>query len=289
MIVVVVRRLFAFSFFAIACNFDSGGAADSSSGGSGSSGSETSMTASTGPSTSSPTTTTGNTSTSATTSSGTDDVTGEPTGSVDGSSSSVDGGSSSASTEGDASSSTGPGEPVEHHVEHGTQSACDEPLWCAYNGQIDTPAGGPIEGVECFLAPVDPPYELIAMHYSVAALHTDVEEFELRIYAWEGDEPTDLLSSVSLNSSFASPMEHDYDFDDAIEIDTIGFCVGFATTEPGLASALGMAVDADSALPDVSFIRMEGMCSIPDWEDVIDSGLMPLGNWCMDATIRTIP
>ncbi|HWB82179.1 MAG TPA: hypothetical protein VG755_44755 [Nannocystaceae bacterium] len=281
------RRLLAALTCVLACNFDSGGAADGSSEGSGGTGSETTTTAST----SSPTTTTGNTSasTSATTN-GTDDVTGEPTSSVDGSSSSVDGSSSaSTTTDGEASSSTGPGEPVEHHVEHGTQSACDDPLWCAYNGDIYTPAGGPIEGVECFIAPVDPPYELIAMHYSVAALHTDVEQFELRIYAWEGDVPTDLLSSVTLNSSFASPMEHDYDFDDAIAIDTIGFCVGFATTEPGLASAVGMAVDADSALPDVSFIRMDGMCSIADWEDVIDSGLMPLGNWCMDATIRTIP
>lgn len=290
MIVVVDRRLLAAFSCVLACNFDSGGAADGTSEASGSTGSETSATASTGPSTSSPTTTTGNTSasTSATTTDGTDDATGEPTSSVDGSSSSADG-SSSASTDAGESSSTGPGEPVEHHVEHGTQSACDDPLWCAYNGDIDTPAGGPIEGVECFLAPVDPPYELIAMHYSVAALHTEVEGFELRVYAWDGDVPTDLLSSVALNSSFASPMEHDYAFDDAIAIDTVGFCVGFATTEPGLASALGMAVDADSALPDVSFIRMDGMCSIPDWQDVIDSDLVPLGNWCMDATIRTIP
>lgn len=290
MIVAVHRRLVAVSLCVLACNFDSGGAADGTSDGSGSTGADTTTTASTGPSTSSPTSTTASTSTSANTTNATDDVTGEPTGSVDGSSSSADGSSSASATNGsEESSSTGPGEPVEHHVEHGTQSACDDPLWCAYNGDIHTPAGGPIEGVECFLAPVDPPYELIAMHYSVAALHTDVEDFELRIYAWEGDVPTDLLSSVPLNSSYASPMEHDYDFDRAIEIDTIGFCVGFATSEPGLASALGMAVDADSALPDVSFIRMEGMCSIPDWQDVIDSDLTPLGNWCMDATIRTIP
>jgi hypothetical protein len=174
-------------------------------------------------------------------------------------------------------------------VEHGSQTACDDPLWCAYNGMIDVPAGGPIEGQECFMAPVAPPYELIAMHYSVAAVHTDLETFELRIYGWDGDLPTDVITSIELNSTYASPMEHDYDFEPTIEIDTMGFCVGFATSEPGLASAIGMAVDTDSALPDVSFVRMEGMCDAPDWQDVIDSGLMPIGNWCMDATIRTIP
>ncbi len=272
----------------LGCNFESGGAGSGSADGSGSTGgTETSTGPTSGPTTTAPTTT-GNTSASTSgPSSTTDDVTGDPSGPVDGSTGSETSNATSVGTS--ESSSTTSREPEEHHVEHGTQSACDLPLWCPYNGDIATPAGGPIEGVECFLAPVDPPYELVAMHYSVASAHTELEMFELRVYAWEGDEPTDLLTSIELNSSFASPMEHDHTFEPTIEIDTTGFCVGFATTEPGLASALGMAVDADSTLSDVSFVRMEGPCDAPTWQDVIDDNLEPSGNWCMDATIRTIP
>jgi hypothetical protein len=270
---------------ALACNFESSGGGTGSGDASGST-SDTDGTVTSGPSTSAPTTT-GNTSASETHASTGEPSTGEQSGPSDASTTAVADGSTGSAAD-DASSSSG-GEPEEHHVQHGTQSACDEPLWCSYNGMIDVPAGGPIEGQECFLAPVEPPFELIAMHYSVASVHTELETFELRVYGWEGDEPTRQLGSIELNSLGATPMEHDYVFEPAIQIDTAGFCVGFATTEMGLASALGMAVDTDSTIDDVSFIRMEGPCDAPTWQEVIGAGLDPTGNWCMDATIRTIP
>lgn len=188
-----------------------------------------------------------------------------------------------------AESSSGVGVPEEHHVQHGDQAACDEPLWCFFNGMIEVPAGGPIEGQECFVAPVDPPYEVSAMHYSVASLHTELETFELRVYAWDGGDPTEQLAAVELNSLAASPMEHEHVFEPAIQVDTAGFRVGFAATEPGLASAIGMAVDTTSTIEDVSFIRTEGACDAPTWQEVIGAGVEPTGNWCIDATVRTIP
>lgn len=214
--------------------------------------------------------------------------TGDESGTLDDGTTLASTGSSGDDTVAD-DASTGSGEPVEHHLQHGDQSACDEPLWCIYNGMIDTPAGGPIEGQECFIGPVDPPYELTAMHYSVASVHTELETFELRVYAWDGDEPTTQLASVELNSLAATPMEHDYTFEPAIQIDSTGFCVGFAATEDGLASAIGMAVDTDSLIEDVSYIRTEGPCDAPTWQEVIGAATTPTGNWCMDATVRTIP
>lgn len=215
----------------------------------------------------------------------------QPTGdATEASEGSTNGASSSGSgeTAGAESSSDG-GEPEEHHVQHGRQEACDEPLWCFYNGMIEVPAGGPIEGQECFVSPVAPPYEVSAMHYSVASLHTELETFELRVYAWDGGDPGAQLGAVELNSLAASPMEHEHVFEPAIVVDTNGFCVGFAATEPGLASAIGMAVDTASTIEDVSFIRTEGACEAPMWTEVIGSGALPTGNWCMDATVRTIP
>jgi hypothetical protein len=200
----------------------------------------------------------------------------------------VDGSSTGAS--GAGSSTTG-ADPATYHLQHGDQSACDLPLWCYWNGMIDTPAGDPIEGQECFVAPIAPPFELIAMHYVVAETHTDLEQFELRIYERDASGPTQLIESVPLTSVEAAPIEHYFDFETPIQIDAQEFCVGFAATDPGLASALGMAVDTDSLVEDAAFFRMEGNggCDIPDWQDVVTYQPNPFGNWCMDATIRELP
>lgn len=282
-----------------ACSFDSSG----SGGGSGDAGStdgsgSASMSATVGDSSTaasldgsasaSASTTAGTTAgTTASTTDGTTAATDEGSSSMSGASTS-DGGSTAG--EGAGSSSTG-GQPATYHLQHGDQTACDDPLWCYFNGNVLSPAGDPIEGQECFTAPISPPFELLSMHYSVAAVHTDLEDFELRVYERDGGGPSNLIEQVTLTQLDASPMEHDYEFAAPIQIDTQEFCIGFATTAPGLASALGMAVDTDSTVGDASFFRMEGngACNVPDWEDVVSFQPNPFGNWCMDAEIREIP
>ncbi len=281
-----------------ACSFDSSGSGGGSgdAGSTGGSGSASSTSATVGDSSTaasldgsasaSASTTAGTTaSTTAGTTDGTTTATGDGSSSTSGSASS-DGGS----TAGDGSSSTG-GQPATYHLQHGDQTACDDPLWCYFNGNVLSPAGDPIEGQECFTAPISPPFELLSMHYSVAAVHTDLEDFELRVYERDGGGPSNLIEQVVLTQLDASPMEHDYEFAAPIQIDTQEFCIGFATTAPGLASALGMAVDTDSTVGDASFFRMEGngACNVPDWEDVVSFQPNPFGNWCMDAEIREIP
>lgn len=198
----------------------------------------------------------------------------------------------SGSSDPSASESSSSGDmPTMHHLGNSDQTECGDPLWCFYNGMVDVPAGDPIEGQECFVSPIEPPFELIEMHYIVASTHTDLEAFELRIYARDGGAPMRLIESIDATSVEASPIEHYYQFDPPIVIDSQEFCVGFGAFEPGLASSIGMAVDTASAVPDVSYVRMEGSgaCDIPEWEDATMHVPAPAGNWCIDATILSIP
>jgi hypothetical protein len=196
--------------------------------------------------------------------------------------------SAPSSTSVDDGSSSDGGDPAVHHLSNSDQTDCSQPLWCQFNGDVTVPGGDPIEGQECFVSPVAPPFELIEMHYIVAITHTDLEEFSLRIYERDGGPPTDVVVSIPLTSVEATPIEHYFELDPPVVIDTQEFCVGFAAEEPGLESAIGMAVDGDSSVPGVSFVRMEGSgdCDIPDWEDATAHAPPPSGNWCMDATIR---
>lgn len=226
---------------------------------------------------------------SATDTASTADTTAPTSGDTAATGSDATGSSGASASEGDSSSS-GEGPPATHHLMNSDQTECGDPLWCFYNGNVDVPAGDPIEGQECFTSPVAPPFELIEMHYIVASTHTDLEAFELRIFERDGGAPTDLIASIDATSVEASPVEHCYAFDPPIVIDTQEFCVGFGAFEPGLASSIGMAVDTASAVPDVSYVRMEGAgdCDIPDWEDASMHIPEPAGNWCMDATIREL-
>lgn len=189
------------------------------------------------------------------------------------------------------SGSSSGGEGQTFNVMNGDQASCDEPLWCYYNGNIMIPAGDPIEGQECFVAPIEPPFELIEMHYIVATTHTELEAFQLRIYARDGGAPTRLIQAIDATSVEASPIEHYYEIEPPIVIDTQEFCVGFGAFEDGVASSIGMAIDPTSAIDAVSYVRMEGSgeCDIPDWEDATTHEPAPAGNWCIDATIRSIP
>lgn len=236
----------------------------------------------TGTSNTSPTTTT--TATESTTA----DTTSASTGATD-DATITDTSSPSTSVADDESSSDG-GEPAVHHLSNSDQTDCTQPLWCQFNADVTVPGGDPIEGQECFVSPIAPPFELFEMHYIVATTHTDLEEFSLRIYERDGGPPTEVVVSIPLTSVEATPIEHYFDIDPPVTIDTQEFCVGFAAEEPGLESAIGMAVDGDSSVAGVSFVRMEGSgdCDIPDWEDATDHAPPPAGNWCMDATIREL-
>ncbi len=221
--------------------------------------------------------------------SGTDSVTATDT-TADIGSSADDSSASATVASGSEASSSGGGMPATHHLSNSDQAECGDPLWCFFNGNVGVPVGDPIEGQECFVAPIDPPFELTEMHYIVAATHTDLEAFQLRIYAREGGVPTRLIEALDVTSVEATPIEHYFEFDPAIVIDTQEFCVGFGAFEPSVASAIGMAVNTASAVPDVSYVRMEGSgnCDIPDWEDASLHDPVPAGNWCMDATIREL-
>jgi hypothetical protein len=283
------RLVIAFFLSATACGDDDGGGASAEGSATGSSGTETQ-----GPTTSMSATDTSTMSGTASTTTGTgtestDDATTTPS-DTSASTSTADTGTPTTSDSSESGSSSG-GEGQTFNLMNGDQASCDEPLWCYFNGNVTIPAGDPIEGQECFVAPIDPPFELIEMHYVVASTHTDLEAFQIRVYAREGGAPTRLIEAIDETSVEASPIEHYYAFDEPIVIDTQEFCVGFGAFEDGVASSIGMAIDSGSAIDGVSYVRMEGSgeCDIPDWEDATTHEPAPAGNWCMDATIRSIP
>ncbi len=195
------------------------------------------------------------------------------------------GGSDAATT---ASSTTGG--TTQHHVANAAQTACENnPLWCHAPNNVDSPLGGPVFGMECFSAPIAAPFELAEVHYSVAATHVAVEGFVLEIRHRDDSGPTDLIAAFDMDSGDVSPNEHTIALPEPVLIDSDEFCVGFALDANASEGALGMAVDTDSAVENVSFMRMgPGPCNVPDWVDVIDAAPVPTGNWCIDATIQEL-
>lgn len=199
-------------------------------------------------------------------------------------------GETAATSAADGVDTTSGGAPVQHHLGNAAQTACEHhPLWCHAVDNVDFPLGDPVYGMECFVAPIAAPFELVAVHYSVAATHVDVDGFTLEIRHRDASGPTDLIASFDMDGGDITPNEHDIELPDAVMIDSDEFCIGFAVEADGPAGAFGMAVDTDASIDDVSFVRMgPGACNIPEWVDVIDAAPVPTGNWCIDATIQEL-
>ena len=216
----------------------------------------------------------------------------DPSDSVDSTVTAVDTGTdTTTTTTADDSSTTTGGTPMVHHLASTDQSNCDQPLWC-FTGDVWTEHGDPIYGQQCFTSPIAPPFELISVHYVVADVAPELDNFFIEVHSRDDAGPTDLLFSELKAAIDATPGSHEHVFEPAVQIDDSEFCVGFATPYEGLAGALGMAVDVGSSVSDVSFIRLEGPtgCVIALWSDVIDDqDPTPSGNWCIDVQIREMP
>lgn len=180
----------------------------------------------------------------------------------------------------DSGAETGdPARPV--HLQHGSHATCTTPIWC-YDTSFDDPAGGPAASVECFDAPIAPPFTLSAVHYDVGGVAAQVQQFDIEVYRWPNATPGSLVVSYSLGAAEATEGEHVFDLPEPLVIDATRFCVGVRTTASGLAGALGIAADTDSTLPGVSWASAS--CGVPQWTDPIGFAT-PEGNFCIGADI----
>ena len=165
---------------------------------------------------------------------------------------------------------------------------CDTPLWC-FQGNPFNPVGDPTFVQECFSASLTPPFELVEVAYVVAGKSDQLAEFDLEVREFDGVRPGQLIEARPLDAvPHATDGENLLQLEDnPIVIDSQSFCVGFATHAPGLAGALGIAVDEGSQVQDVSYYRIDGeqACAIETFLDVIDDQPTPTGNWCISAVV----
>lgn len=189
-----------------------------------------------------------------------------------------------ATTAAEAGSSDGTGGGMPVHVQHGDHGTCDTPLWC-YLGVVSVPVGGMHAGQECFLAPIDAPFEIASIDYDVGGVSPELTSFLVEVHAMASGEPAQLLAQIPLLAGDATVGHHVILPPEPIVVTATRFCVGFRTTEQGLPGALGFAVDTGSSLAGASFVYSAD-CSVAQWTDsIVDIAAMPSGNWCIGASL----
>ncbi len=195
---------------------------------------------------------------------------------------------------GDSASTGAPLEPeTEHVINYNEGAACDLPFWCHQAGNLNNGILVNTEAGECFEPQLPPPYELTSVRYKLwGAIGPLANSLALRVLSAEGDEPPQLVASVSLDEpGLASVGDHELELAEPILIEGDRFCVVLDGGQNG-ASAMGVAIDKTSEVLDSSYIRLpspvEG-CFFPDYTDLFDIDAVNHGNWCVDATIRELP
>lgn len=178
-------------------------------------------------------------------------------------------------------------EPKTAHLQNANQTSCTGPLWCVYDGNIENPTGSETWVQECFTSPLSPPYELVELHWIVAASAATLAAFDLQVREATASGPGSVIATVSVDASMGVPGEHVITLPQPVEITNTRFCVGFHFDGAGLTNAIGIAVDSDSSLSGPSWLRSPD-CSVSSWTDVVVAGYSSGGNWCIDATVREI-
>lgn len=194
----------------------------------------------------------------------------------------------------DASSSTSTGEsstgdePVASaRLSHVDFERCVDPVWCVsiVDGQ---PRGGPLWLQECFKSSVAPPFQVERIDVVIAEVRSVLDPFEIEIRRRELDGSPggriwyDTIPGAGLDEGL---LHIDLDLSSPV-VDTPGFCVGFYIESPGLAGALGIAVDRFSDVENASYVRG---CSIPSFTDLHDlSAANPGRNWCVAVDVKAV-
>lgn len=191
---------------------------------------------------------------------------------------------SSASDPTDEASAGSSGDPLPSmHLQHGSHAGCDVPLWC-FGFDVSDPAGGAHAGQECFTAPSSP-VSITSIQYSVGGVAAELDSFALEVRERAGGEPGALVISIPMTANDATVGAHVYDPPAPIVVEASDFCVGFRTTAPGLAGALGFGVSEDSVLPGTSWVS-SGECLVAEWSDSLAVAVEPIGNWCIAVDIE---
>jgi hypothetical protein len=174
---------------------------------------------------------------------------------------------------------------------NGPLSTCTEPLWCFIPPNPMVPIGDPIAAQECFVARMPPPFLLRRVTAQVGARSDQLGEVNLEIRARDGGRPGALLAAQAVDPGLLQVGLVDIELVGPLVVDTPEICVGFDAPGDGLAAAIGFAVDTESTLPGVSFVRMSsrGGCDVPQFSDVIALAPVPTGNWCFSAEIESLP
>jgi hypothetical protein len=198
-------------------------------------------------------------------------------------------GSATDSTEtGDTTGSTGgTGESLWHYND---EAECLRPLWCFQTGNgVFTPVGVPLRAFECFHSELTPPIDINKFAYVVVARDQSLADFQLQVRELDpSGGPGGVIDSIQLSAAtYGTVTTHSVDV--GIAVDTQDFCIGLETTGPGLAAALGLAVDETASMTGVSYVQLQsgdgGVCDMAAFEDVITADPTPAGNWCFSVSL----
>jgi hypothetical protein len=198
----------------------------------------------------------------------------------------------SPQTTGGGSSSSETGATIlTEHLQNAPFATCSEPLWC-FASSPNNPQGNPTHGQECFDAQVAPPYVVGSVTVHIAQLVDQLSDVDLVVYAPAGLAPTEppiYVESVPVDALVEGANV--IALSETVVVPTSRVCVGLRSNGFGLSGALGMAIDTQSQIPDVSYLSLMGLqaCDIPELTEVIGLAPMPSGNWCISAEIESAP
>ncbi len=195
-------------------------------------------------------------------------------------------------TIGESETTGAPDEPEpehEHLINYTPGASCDHAGWCVDGQNNDQTLMVNIAGAECFTATLPPPFELVEVHYFIDDVLGELgDSFTLSVIEFVDASPGAQLAGVELpGAEWSAVGEHTLTLDEPLVVDAPGFCVRI---EGGVdeQSTLGIGLDLDSDVPEVSFVQSAG-CGVPaltDWF-TLDNAIQT-GNWCVDAEIREI-
>lgn len=199
---------------------------------------------------------------------------------------------SDGTTSGSTGGETTAAQPQEEHLQNADQNTCTEPLWCFYNGNTADPTGDETWVQECFLATLDPPFELTEVHWFVGDTGGSPGAMDLEVREVSDGQPASPpLAIIDLPQELSTEGEHTFELPNPVQIDETRFCVGFRIPDNGSSGAVGIAVNTIGSQPGLSWLRINGDsgCDVfPNWIDATTESITNDGNWCLDATIREV-
>jgi hypothetical protein len=204
-------------------------------------------------------------------------------------------GGASLSTTGDGTTTgetTGAPQPMTAELRHYPDEAqCDFPFWCVFNGDISKPSTAENRNVECFDAPLDPPFTVERVGFVVyGSKNSPAAKLEFHSYDDGAKKPVAAPFHVVDIGKIDGNGYRDFPLDSPVFVDAHRFCISVHSGQQ-FGPQLGLALDDVLAPAGQTFVAINGPqgCQLPALTDITTLQSSKKTQWCIDATISKSP